>query len=649
MYSKLVGMRVKRKEDPHLLTGQGTFVANLKLPRMLSVVFIRSPYAHAHLRSIDASAALRRAGVVAVISGEDLKAQYKPVPMASTSEGGASGSQEIPQSHYALSIERVRHVGEAVAAVVATDSAIAADAANEVLVDWEPASPVIDPLKAAEVDAPRVFDELSGNVAHTWKKSHGDVDGAFASAQGVIRQRMVNQRLAGIPLECRAAVAAPDPTTGGITLWTTTQAPHWIRGDLAKTLRMPETQVRVIAPDVGGGFGLKGQIYPEEIALAVMALRLRAPLQWIETRMEHMTATVHGRGQIADIEVAVQADGTVTALRLRVLADLGAYPIAPVIPELTGQMAVGTYRIPAVDIDIRCVYTNTTPVAAYRGAGRPEAAYYIERMMDLIAAELNLDPVAVRRKNFIPPEAFPYKTPTGPLYDTGEYDKALSKALQISNYQLLREEQRQRREANGNWLLGIGLACYTEMCGFGPYESSVVRVNPQGDVTVLTGISPHGQGQQTTFAQIVADELGVDFDRILVRHGDTGETPMGQGTGGSRGLVVGGSALVRALAKIRAKAARIAAHMLEAAPEDIILTNRQFHVKGAPSRGLTLAQIADRAYSDNLPADIDSGLEAIDFFRPPETVYPFGAMVAVVEVDRDTGEIRLREFYSVDD
>jgi carbon-monoxide dehydrogenase large subunit len=349
------------------------------------------------------------------------------------------------------------------------------------------------------------------------------------------------------------------------------------------------------------------------------------------------------------LEVAVQADGMLTALRVHILADLGAYPIAPVIPELTGQMAVGVYRIPAVDIDIQCVYTHTTPVAAYRGAGRPEAAYYIERLIDVTAMELNLDPAEVRRRNFIPPEAFPYKAPSGPTYDTGEYDKALSRALLLSHYASVREEQQRRLADPSAPLLGLGLSCYVEMCGFGPYENAVVRVNPGGTVTVLTGISPHGQGQQTTFAQIVADELGVDYDQIIVRHGDTAETPMGQGTGGSRGLAVGGAALMRAVAKVRHKAQRIAAYMLEAAPEDIVLADGKFRVTGVPARGLTLAEIADRAYSDKLPDDIDSGLEAIDFFRPPTEVYPFGAMVAVVEIDRETGEIRLRDFVSVDD
>ncbi|MBA2361932.1 MAG: molybdopterin-dependent oxidoreductase, partial [Chloroflexia bacterium] len=359
--------------------------------------------------------------------------------------------------------------------------------------------------------------------------------------------------------------------------------------------------------------------------------------------------TTHGRAQIADAEVAVQADGTITALRLRVLADLGAYPAAPGLCELTGRMATGSYNIPAVDLEAVTVFTNTTPVAAYRGAGRPEAAYYIERLMDLVADELGMDPVDVRRKNFIPPDAFPHTTATGELYDTGEYDKALTKALEIANYPALREEQRARRSENSDRLLGIGVACWVEMCGFGPFESAVVRVEPSGTVSVLTGISPHGQGQETTFAQIVADQLGVAFDQVVVRHGDTRETPMGQGTMGSRGLVVGGAALVGAVGKVRDKAARIAAHMMEAAPDDIVLVDGVYQVRGTPARALRLAEIADRAYSDELPEDIDPGLEATSFFRPPELVYPFGTHIAVVEVERDTGHVHLRDYFSVDD
>lgn len=653
-YSRLIGAQVKRKEDPRLITGKATYVGNLKIAGLRHVAFVRSPYAHARIRGMDASPARSRPGVQAVVTGRDLMPQYELMPMMSSSEGGGSpgDSEKRLHSHYALSVGSVRHAGEAVAAVIANTPDLAADAAAAVIVDWEPLPVVVDPAKSIEAGAPRLFDEMSSNVERVWRCKTGEAEAAFAGAFRVVAQRMVNQRLAGVPMEGRAVAAAPDPTTGGLTVWVSNQGPHFFRSDLAKTLRLPENMIRAIAPDVGGGFGVKGSIFPEDVVVAALARLYQTPVRWVETRMEHMVATTHGRGQAANMEAAVQADGTVTGLRMRLLADVGAYPVAPIIAELTGEMAVGVYRIPAVDIEIACVFTNTTPVAAYRGAGRPEAAYYIERLMDLVADELGIDPAEVRRRNFIPPEAFPYKTPTGKVYDSGAYDGALTKALEVAQYTSLREEQRRRRaDPTSDRLLGIGLSSYVEMCGWGPYESAVVRVEPSGTVTVLTGISPHGQGQQTTFAQIVADHLGADYDRIVVQHGDTAITPMGQGTGGSRGLAVGGAAVVRATAKVRDQARRIAAHMLEAAPEDIVLDPEagRYHVRGVPGRALTLAQIADRAYSDDLPDDIESGLEATDFFRPPDLLYPFGAQVAVVEVERETGVIHIRDFVSVDD
>jgi carbon-monoxide dehydrogenase large subunit len=362
-----------------------------------------------------------------------------------------------------------------------------------------------------------------------------------------------------------------------------------------------------------------------------------------------MTSTTHGRAQVTDLEAAVERDGTITALRMRVTADVGAYPVFTFIPELTLSMGVGVYGVKNVDLKATCVFTNSTSVAAYRGAGRPEAAYYLERLMDIIAAELGLAPEAVRRKNFIPPSAFPYAAPTGQNYDSGEYDRALTKALDSARVAALRAEQKQRAERGDRMLLGVGMACYVEMCGFGPFESAVVRVEPSGTVTAYTGTSAHGQGHETAFAQIIADRLGVPFDDVVVRHGDTLNTPMGNGTGGSRSLAVGGSAILRAADLVQAKARRIAASMLEAAPEDVVMENGRYQVRGAPSKTLGLADIAARAYGEGLPADIESGLEATDFFRPPQLVYPFGAHVAVVEVDRETGHVTVRDYVSVDD
>jgi carbon-monoxide dehydrogenase large subunit len=646
---KLMGAEIKRKEDPRLITGTSTYVGDIALPGMHHVAFVRSPHAHARIRAIDTRAAQARPGVVAVVTGRDLAAQVAPLPLASASAEGGSGAGGPGRGHLALSVDRVRHVGEAVAAVVATTEAGAVDAVGEVVVDWEPLPAVTDPFQAMADGVAPLHDDAPRNVEHENRITAGDPDGAFARAHRVVRQRMVNQRLCGVPLEGRACVAAPDAASGGITVWSTTQAPHGLRKDIAQALRLAESQVRVIAPEVGGGFGVKFGLYPEDAVLGWLARRLRLPVRWVETRIEHMVATTHGRDHITDMEAAVEADGTITGFRMHVVANVGAYPIFTFIPDLALMMGVGVYRVPNVDLRSTCVFTHTTPVAAYRGAGRPEAAYYIERIVDLVAAELGLAPEAVRRKNFIPPDAFPYKTPTGQNYDSGEYDRALSKALDISRYQALRAEQRERVQRGDRRLLGIGMACYVEMCGFGPFESAVVRVEPTGSVTAFTGTSPHGQGHETTFAQIIADHLGVDFDQVVVRHGDTSSTPQGNGTGGSRSLAVGGSAIIGASVKVQDKARRIAAHMLEASAEDVVLSEGRYQVKGVPARSLTLAQIAGQAYGEGLPPTLESGLEATDFWRPAQLIYPFGAHVAVVEVDRETGVVTVRGYHSVDD
>jgi carbon-monoxide dehydrogenase large subunit len=648
-YAALIGAEVKRIEDPRLIRGAGSYVGDLKLPGMLHVALVRSPHAHATVGGIDPTAALAIPGVTAVLTAADLVDLCEPLPLASSGEGGGAGGNYAGRVRTVLATTTVRHVGEPVAAVLATTYTAAIDGAAAVEVDWQPLPAVSDPLRALEPSAPLVFAGMADNVDHRRARKRGDVEAAFAAAHTVVRQRMVNQRLFGMPMEGRAVAAAPDPVTGGVTLWTSTQTPHQIRAEVAKVARMEENQIRVIAPDVGGGFGVKIGIYPEEPLLAALARKLATPLRWVENRLEHVQATTHGRGQICDMAAAVEADGTITALHMRVFADLGAYPLAPGLPDLTTAMAVGVYHIPNVDLEAVSIYTHTTPVAAYRGAGRPEAAYYIERLMDIIAYELDLDPAAVRRKNFIPPDAFPYKTPTGLTYDSGEYDRALTKALEVAGYAQLRQEQAERRERSTSTLLGIGVACYVEMCGFGPYESAQVKVEPSGSVTVTTGISPHGQGTGTTFAQIVADQLGAEFGRIVVKHGDTATTPMGVGTMGSRSLAVGGAALVRATAKVRDKARQIAAHMLEANLDDIELIEGRYQVRGAPGSSLSLSEIARRAYSRNLPLELEAGLEATDYFRPAELIYPFGAHVAVVEVDLDTGEVRVRNYVSVDD
>ena len=645
-YASFIGRSVKRKEDPRLITGSATYVGDLQLPGMHHVAFVRSPYPHATIRGLDISAAEKIPGVITVITGQDLAPHIEKMPMV-VSDVSASPEDYTLHTDYALGVDRVRYAGTPVAAVIATEASGAEEGANAIIVDWEVLPSVTDLEQALADNAPTLFDDMPNNLQHTYSCKTDSVEAAFGSADHIVRQRMKNQRLAGVPLEGRAVLAAPEPGTGGLIIWTSTQAPHLRRTHLARTLRMPINSIRVIAPEVGGGFGLKIATYPEDVVLAALAREYQFPVRWVEARTEHMIATTHGRSQIADVEVAVKADGTISGFRLHAVADLGAYPIEPVIPDLTGLMAVGVYNIPDVDIEVKSVFTHTTPVAAYRGAGRPEAAYYIERAMDLVAAELGMDPGEVRCRNFIPPDAFPHETPTGQQYDSGEYNQALARVQAMADYDVLRAEQAERAH-NSDDLLGIGTACYVEMCGFGPYESAEVRVEPDGTVTVFTGISPHGQGQETTFAQIVADELGADFDKIIVRHGDTATTPMGVGTMGSRALAVGGTALFRATGKVRDKARRIAAHILEAAEEDVVLLDGRYQVRGAPDHSLDLGAIASRAYSVDLPDDIDSGLEATDFFRP-KLVYPFGAHIAVVEVERETGFINLRDYFAVDD
>ena len=639
----MVGASVKRKEDPSLITGAGKYVGDIKLPGMQHVAFVRSPYAHARILSIDSGAAASRPGVLAVISGEDLRDQYEKVPVAGGDEAVAN------YSHLALSVERARHVGEVVAAVIASSPEIAEDAVEDVDVAWEELPVAADLMSAYAGDAPPIFDDMSDNIPDRGGTKTDDVDAVFANAPHVISQRISNQRLAGMPMEVRAVVAAPDAVSGGLTMWSSTQIPHGLRSALAGTLRLPENMLRVIAPNVGGGFGVKNALYPEELALAKLALIHQIPLKWAGSRVEHFISTSQGRSQVADLSAAFDDQGRIQGLRMHVVAELGMYPPFYDIAHLTGLMATGNYDIQQVDFQASNVFTNTVAVAAYRGAGRPEAIYYVERMIDLIAAELGLDPADVRRRNYIQPDQFPYKTPTGSTYDSGDYAANLDKALQASNYAALRAEQAQRRADDSGTLLGIGMATYVEMCGFGPYESGLVRVEPTGTVTVYTGTSPHGQGLQTTFAQIVADEIGADYEQVAVRHGDTGAQPMGTGTFGSRSLAIGGSAIVRAAKVVREKALKIAAHMLEASPGDLELADGQYRVKGVPSRSLSLGEIAARAYSDRLPDDIDTGLEATDFFRPADFIYPFGNHVAVVEIERETGCVSLREYYSVDD
>ena len=653
--SSYIGATVRRKEDPRLITGSSTYVDDLKLPGLLSVAFVRSPYAHAEIRGIDGSAALAVPGVHAVITAEDLKKVLKNFYQAPTGgETGEDSNEEaaadakivVPQVP-PLADVKVRYVGEAVAAVIADTAQIAEDAVALVKVDWEVLQPVIDPYEAISDGAPLLYDEVKNNISVIESTVHGDVETAFASSAIRIKAKIRAPRCHPMPIEPRGIVAMFDPMSQGLTFWTSTQAPHWNRNSIAESLGLSQAQVRAIAPEVGGGFGCKIGAYPEEFVVAAAAMMLKKPVKWMETRSENFLVTNHGRNQWSEFEAGADATGKLTAIKARIVLDSGAYPKALDLAWCTWVMSTGPYIVPNLDYKVTGAYTNTMANGAYRGAGRPEAAFYLERVMDMIADEGGLDPAEVRRANFIQPDQFPYTTISGENYDTGEYDKPLTHLLEVAGYQKLLKEKEEAR-SHGRYL-GVGISSYVEICGFGPYDSSTVRVEPSGDVSIFTGVSPHGQGQETTFAQIAADYIGADFDRVLVQHGDTSNTPQGNGTMGSRGLAVGGAALVLSLNKIADKAKRIAAHMLEAAVEDIELAEGKYRVKGVPAKGVTLGDIAGKAYSGDLPDDIEVGLSSTDFFKPADETFPFGAHLAMVELFPETGEVKIIKYVSVDD
>jgi aerobic carbon-monoxide dehydrogenase large subunit len=650
---KFVGMPIKRREDPRLITGTATYVDDLHLPGMTYMEVLRSPYAHARILGIDTQPARRDPRVLAVLTGDDI---------AEFPGALAIGEIDLPDlklpKHYPLAVGKVRHVGEAVAVVVATDRYAARDALELIAVDYDPLPTAVDMEKALESGAPVLHEEWNDNLAYTFEIATGDIDKAFREAEVIIRQRLLNQRLVPMAMESRGVVANYQAAQRRLELWSSTQIPHILRTFLATTLHLPENRVRVIAPEVGGGFGSKADIYAEEMLVAHLAMRLRRPVKWMEDRRENFVATIHGRDQIQDVELTAKRDGTITGLRARVLADMGAYYqfFTPGIPTLTGLLAPGCYKIPNFRFDLRGVFTNKTATDAYRGAGRPEATHLIERMIDLLAMELNMDPVAVRRKNFPVPSEFPFTTATGLSYDSGNYQASLDKAVELIDYRRFREEQMNLRQ-QGKYL-GVGFSTYVEICGIGPsssistggWESATVRVEPTGKVTVLTGTSPHGQGQETSFAQIVADELGVDIDDVTVVHGDTAIVQYGIGTFGSRATAVGGAALMLSLAKVQDKSKKLAAQILEASPADMVFEAGQIYVRGSPDRAVTFMQVAKAAYRGlNLPPDTEPGLEATSAFEPSNFTFPFGAHACIVEVDGETGDIALKRYVAVDD
>lgn len=657
--SKVYGLPIKRKEDPKLITGNGYFTDDIKLPGMLHAGLLRSPHAHAKIKHIDTQVAFEHPGVVAIFTGKDISGKVEPIP----SSWFVPGCNLIAKDRLPLAVDKVHYAGEAVALVIAEDRYSVRDILELIDVEYEELPAVVQQEAALMNDAVLVHDDVTGNVAFHWKA--GEVpDEVFEKADVVISQRFREQRVVPNPLETRGAVAQYNPGSGDLTIWCTTQNPHIHRKVYSKALGVSETKLRIIAPDMGGGFGAKIATYTEEALVGFAAMQLKRPVKWIEDRQEHFVATSHGRDQVITTELAGTKDGKILAIRAKNLANLGAYlsTMGAGVPTIDfGLMITGSYDIPYASCETIGIYTNTTPTDAYRGAGKPEATFQIERMVDLFAKKIDMDPLEVRKRNLVPKESFPYSNAMGLSYDSGDYFKTLEKALEIVDYPALRMEQEEARRQGR--LLGIGLSTYVELCGFGPskiagavgfqgglYENSTVRIHPSGKVTVFIGASPHGQGEGTTFAQVVSDRLGVPLEDIEIVSGDTHVISMGWGTYGSRTTPVAGGAVALATDRVIEKAKKIAAHELEVSEDDLEFEEGVFQVKGVPGQKRTFQEIAWSANNAwNLPEGMEPALEGQSFFDPPNFVYPFGAHVCVVEIDPDTGKVDLKRYISVDD
>ena len=664
---KLVGKPIRRREDPKLMTGSGNFLDDIRLPGMSYAAILRSPVAHAKIRGINTDRAKTMPGVIGVFTGEDL-AEVNPLPCA-WQAGGVDNNVATPRL---LALGEVRQVGDPVAVVVAESVYQANDALEAIEVDFDELPAVVDSREAVKPGAPQLHENAPNNIVMHWTcgTDAETVDRALSEAEVRVSQSIFNQRLIPTAMEPRGSIGNYDASTDEYTLWATSQAPHVHKLVVAAfVLGIPEQKIRVIAPDVGGGFGSKIFVYFDMPLMLWLSKQLGRPVKFFEDRTENYLHTTHGRDHHTDIEIGATKDGKITALKVSTLANLGAYlsTVAPGIPTtLYGRMVAGCYKIPNIHVDVKGVYTNTAMVDAYRGAGRPEATFVIERTCDLVADATGIDPAEVRRRNFIQPEDFPYDTGIGMLpYDSGNYVPALDKALQQVGYASLREEQEARRANGSSKLLGIGLSSYVEVCGIAPskwiglsgegwgaglWESAEVRVYLTGKVSVTTGTLPHGQGHETTFAQLVSDELGIPYEDIEIEHSDTKGTPFGFGSYGSRSLAVGGTAIYKSVQKVVEKAKLLAAHMLEAAPEDIIYENGKAWVKGSPDAAKTIQDIALQAHvAYDLPPGMEPGLEAVTYYDPPNCTFPFGTHVCVVEVDRDTGQVEIVKYVAVDD
>jgi aerobic carbon-monoxide dehydrogenase large subunit len=658
--TKMVGASVKRREDGRMMTGRAHYTDDVRLVGTLYMALVRSPHAHANIRGIDTSRAEAMPGVVGVFTGEDLSDDLAPVPCAWL----VPDCQLKVPGYHALATDKVRYVGDPVAVVVADDRYVAEDAAGAVQVNYEPLEAVVDQEYAVQDGAPQLYDDVPNNTAFTWNLSGGDFQSAFDSADVRISQRLVNQRLIPNAMETRGALANYNPGSGELTVWVTSQNPHIHRLLLSAVTGISETSIRVISTDVGGGFGSKIPLYSGEMIACGLSKRLGKPVKWMEDRRENYVATSHGRDHVDYVDVAATSDGTITGIRVKAYANMGAYlsTAAPGVPTwLFGLILSGPYTIPNIDCQVLGVLTNTMSTDAYRGAGRPEATYVLERIMDLVALETGLDPVEIRRKNFIPKDEFPYTVATTLEYDSGDYHAALDRALEMVGYDDLRRQQAELRQ-QGRYL-GIGFSTYVEVCGLAPsnaagamgfqgglWESATVRIHPSGKATVFTGSSPHGQGEETTFAQLLSDEIGIPFEDIEIVHSDTEMVPFGMGTYGSRSTAVGGSAIVHASRKIVDKATKIAAHLLEVSPDDIAVDQGRFYVQGSPDQAKTIQEVAQAAYlAWDMPEGVTPGLEETYFFDPTNNTFPFGTHICVVEVDSETGVVDFKRYVAVDD
>ncbi|MDN5381446.1 xanthine dehydrogenase family protein molybdopterin-binding subunit [Streptomyces sp. LB8] len=656
-----VGRARLRKEDARLITGQTNWTDNIDVPGLLHLAVLRSPMAHARIERVDVSPALERPGVVAAFTGRDLAGELGSLPCA----WPVTEDMVLPD-HPPLALDEVRHAGDPVAVVAARDRYAAADALEAIEVDYEPLPPVLDLEEALAEDAPLVHADKGTNRAYVWPLRTGeDYASVRQRADVVIKRRYRQQRLIPNAMEPRAVVVAPLAASGEYTVYSATQIPHILRIMLSTVTGIPEHKLRVVAPDVGGGFGSKLQVYGEEALALAIARKLGRPVKWTESRSEGYLATHHGRGMIQDIELAATREGRLLGLKVDLLADMGAYLmlVTPGIPILGAFMYPGIYKMDAYEFTCTGVFTTRTPTDAYRGAGRPEATYAIERMMDELAAEVGLDPVEVRRRNWIRHEEFPYTTIAGLTYDSGHYEAATDKALALFGYDELRAEQRERDERGDPVRLGIGVSTYTEMCGLAPsrvlrdlrygaggWEAASIRMLPTGKVEVVTGTSPHGQGHVTSWSQIAADVLGVPFEDIEVLHGDTQTAPQGMDTYGSRSLAVGGAAVHRAAEKVVEKARKVAAHLLEANEDDLEFTNGVFSVKGSPEARKTIQEIAFETFtSHDVPDGMEPTLNAEHVHDPENFSYPHGTHLCAVEVDTETGQTRIRSYVCVDD